>query len=413
MNNLKVLKRAAEYDAALARFESLLNAEKGSREYDERDVLAVLIERYEDEHHPIDPPDPIEAIKFRMEQAGLSRKDIEPYLGGRSKVSEVLSGKRDLTLGMIRSLSAHLGIPVDVLIREPQEPLPATMAHLDFSRFPLREMEANGAFRGFDGGRIVDRAEEAIRWLVQRAGGFDVVPAVGFRKNDGTRLNAKIDRYALLGWSLQVLAMARTNRPRAAFVSTALTVELIRSIVSMSVLDDGPLHAQAYLAKAGISLVAVPHLHHTYLDGAVLLPGGGRPVIGLSLRYDRLDSFWFVLLHEIAHLALGHLVGERNWIVDDLDLPRNASTIEADADAHAARALLPADFDLHLREQLSSSDILDYAMKKAVHPAIVAGRIQHERRDFRTFAQLLGRGEVRKLFVLNAKVGTGKRQARS
>src|SRR5512140_2606352 len=108
MSHLKVIRTEAEYSAAIKRFEELLDAQPGQPGYDERDVLAVLIERYEEEHFPIDMPDPIEAIKFRMEQSGLSQKDLVPYLGSRSRVSEVLSGKRELTLSMIRSLNRHV-----------------------------------------------------------------------------------------------------------------------------------------------------------------------------------------------------------------------------------------------------------------------------------------------------------------
>lgn len=402
-NALKILKTASDYDAALARFEKLLDAEKGSDAYEERDVLAVLIERYEDAHFSVDPPDPIEAIRFRMEQAGLSRKDLEPLLGGKSKVSEVLSGKRDLTLAMIRALNTHLHIPAEVLVHGRLESLPAAIADLDFSHFPLREMEENGAFEGFRSGPIGDHAEEAVRWLVQNAGGFQAIPAAGFKKNDGMRLNAKMDRYALFGWSLQVLRTAVEDTAPVRYSPASITREYVKALVTMSVLDDGPRHARTYLAQNGITLVAVPHLKHTYLDGAVFMPGSGRPVIGLSLRYDRLDNFWFVLLHEIGHLALGHLSKERNWIADDLDLPRKASGEESDADEYAAQALLPAGFDLHRNDRLSAADIRRYAADHTVHPAIVAGRIQHERGDYRTFANLVGRGEVRVHFPTYGK----------
>ena len=84
--------------------------------------------------------------------------------------------------------------------------------------------------------------------------------------------------------------------------------------------DDGPRQARDYLNRAGIALIALPHLAHTYLDGAAFMVDGRNPVIALTLRYDRLDNFWFVLLHELAHLRLGHLTDERPWIADDLEL---------------------------------------------------------------------------------------------
>ncbi len=401
MSHLKVIKTEAEYSAAIERFESLLDARPGHPGYDERDVLAVLIERYEEVHFPIDMPDPVEAIKFRMEQSGLSQKDLVPYLGSRSKVSEVLSGKRELTLAMIRSLNKHVGIPADVLIREPQEALPKGLSEMNFARFPLREMDKRGAFRGFgaEQGRIGEKAEEAIRWLIGRVGGFSAMPQFALRKNDGMRLNAKLNRYALLGWSLQALREAAEIETRQRFKAESLSDKFIETLVALSVLDDGPRHARDYLNKAGIVLVVLQHLAHTYLDGAVFLRKGGSPAIALTLRYDRLDNFWFVLLHELGHLKLGHLSAESSWIADDLDLTDSDSSQERDADDFAANALLPEDFDLDKREALSAAEVVDYARAHGVHPALVAGRIQHARKDFRTFANLVGRDEVRRQFL--------------
>jgi len=114
--NIRPIRKKADYQAAITRIEQLWDAAKGSPEFDELEVLATLVDAYEKAHHPIDPPDPIEAIKFRMEQMGLTRKDMEPYLGSRARVSEILRRKRNLSLPMIRRLHRGLGIPSDVLI---------------------------------------------------------------------------------------------------------------------------------------------------------------------------------------------------------------------------------------------------------------------------------------------------------
>ncbi len=409
---LKVLKTEEDYERALADLDRIFNAPEGTVESDQIDVLAMLIEKYEDEHYQIDPPDPIAAIKFRMEQAGLTQKDLIPYIGSRSRVSEVLSCKRELTLAMIRALHVHLGIPAESLIHEAQEPLSKALDDLDFSQFPVKAMEKNGAFHGFPIGnaKICDKAEEAIRWLVGRIGGFSAVPRMAAKKNDGMRLNAKLDNYALLGWSLQVLREASEHPSVGRFKSEALTDKFIQTLVSLSVTEDGPHQAREYLSKAGITLLAVPHLPHTYLDGAVFLTEGNRPVIALTLRYDRLDNFWFVLLHELGHLKLGHLSGDRSWIADDLDLASSDSKQEQDADRFASSALLPTDFDLDTKVRLSTNEVVAYAQDHGVHPAIVAGRIQHRRKDFRTFANLVGRGEVRKHFPV-AGAGWSKKES--
>ena len=110
------IRSEADYESALERIEEIWDAESGTPESDELDVLSILVEDYEEKHYPIPPPDPIEAIKFRMEQMGMTRKDLEPYLGSRGRVAEVLNRKRGLSIEMIRNLSQGLGISADVLV---------------------------------------------------------------------------------------------------------------------------------------------------------------------------------------------------------------------------------------------------------------------------------------------------------
>ena len=117
MTELKPIRTEEDYEAALAEIGRLWGARSGTPEGDRLEVLATLVEAYEAEHHLMDPPDPIEAIKFRMEQQGLTRKDLERLLGTRTRVSEVLNRKRSLSIAMIRRLHEELGISAEVLIR--------------------------------------------------------------------------------------------------------------------------------------------------------------------------------------------------------------------------------------------------------------------------------------------------------
>ena len=114
---VKPIRTEADYDAALEDVASLWGAASGTPEGDRLDVLATLIDVYEARYHPMDPPDPIEAIKFRMEQQGLTRKDLEEIIGTRTRIAEVLNRKRSLSIGMIRRLNARLGISAEVLIQ--------------------------------------------------------------------------------------------------------------------------------------------------------------------------------------------------------------------------------------------------------------------------------------------------------
>ncbi|OUI80734.1 helix-turn-helix domain-containing protein [Acetobacter tropicalis] len=115
--DLKPIRNEADYDAALEEVGRLWGARSGTPNGDRLDVLATLIDAYEAKHHPIDPPDPVEAIRFRMEQQGLTRKDLEPMIGPRNRVADVLNRKRGLSIDMIRQLHDGLGISAEVLIR--------------------------------------------------------------------------------------------------------------------------------------------------------------------------------------------------------------------------------------------------------------------------------------------------------
>ena len=114
---LKLLKTKKDYQSALKRLEIIFDAKPGTSQSNELEVLAILIEKYEDEHYPIGFPDPVEAIKFRMEQLGYNQSDLANFVGLKSRASEILNRKRKLTLEMIRNLHTTLNIPTDVLIQ--------------------------------------------------------------------------------------------------------------------------------------------------------------------------------------------------------------------------------------------------------------------------------------------------------
>ena len=114
---VRPIRTKRDHEAALKEAERLWGAKTGTRDGDRLDVLATLIDAYESEHYPMDPPDPIEAIKFRMEQRGLTRKDLEDIIGSRTRIAEVLNRKRGLSITMIRRLHERLGISAEVLIR--------------------------------------------------------------------------------------------------------------------------------------------------------------------------------------------------------------------------------------------------------------------------------------------------------
>lgn len=115
--NIKPIKSKKDYQEAMLRLEKVFDAKKGSPKGDELEVLSILIEKYEDDHFPIDFPDPVEAIKFRMEQSGLTQTDLANVVGQKSRASEILNRKRKLSLDMIRQLHKEWRIPTQVLVQ--------------------------------------------------------------------------------------------------------------------------------------------------------------------------------------------------------------------------------------------------------------------------------------------------------
>ena len=402
MANVTPIRTEADHQTALARVNALMDAAAGSPEGDELDVLVDLVALYESRRHEIGHPSPVEAIEFRMDQQGLSARDLVPLIGSRAKVSEVLAGKRGITMSMARGLHRHLGIPAEVLLQDPDADLDDSLSDVAWERFPLKAMARLGWIPNTPD--LKDRAEELVRGLIQQAGGSQAAAAVSFRRNDHRRLNAKTNPYALQAWCWQVLAAANTHPPPRPYRNGVVTPEFLRKTAQLSDSPHGPRMAREFLAEHGIALAVVPHLPRTYLDGAALQLADGRPVVGLTLRYDRIDNFWFCLLHELAHVGRHQDSGGRTVFVDDHSLrttaPEQDDIQESEADAWAEEALIPAAawHTSVVRESPTMMNAIDLAQSLGIHPAVVAGRVRNERANFRLLSHLVGSGHVRRQF---------------
>ena len=393
---IKPIRTEEDHKRALARIDEIFDAEEGTSEGDELEVLVDLVMYYESKTVEIGFPDPISAIEFRMDQANLTQRDLIPYIGSRAKVSEVLSGKRSLTMSMARMLHEHLGIPADVLLQKPGAGFDSTFEDIDPRPYPLKEMAKRGWIRQLLD--LADQAKELIA-LIERAGGPEVAAATLYRKNGHRRINAKTDPYALRAWCWHVLGVASENAPQADYLPGTVTDQFMRQVACLSKHEDGPRRAQEFLAAHGIALVVEKHLPRTHLDGAALRLSDGRPVIGLTLRYDRIDNFWFSLMHELAHVGLHLDNGENEAFIDDLNLS-GTDPLEAEADQHAQDALIPPEIweSSVVREEATVLAVYDMAQEVGVHPAVIAGRVRKERGNFRLLSQLVGSGKVRRLF---------------
>ena len=395
--NIKPIKTEADHTAALARLDTIFDAAPGTPEGDEAEVLATLVRLYEEEYFPIDLPDPIEAIRFRMDQQGLKDKDLAPYIGSASKVSEVLSGRRNLSIAMIRNLSDGLGIPADVLLGKPGAKVPEDHPVLQGKHFPISVMLKRGWFPGFSG-TLAEARKQLDELLTSFVGplGIDALrPALNRQR---VRSASKMDNYALIAWRIRAASLANrdTLPPHRA---GCVTKEVMREIVCLSYLGDGPKLAKEFLNKLGIHLIIEAHLPKTHLDGAAMRLSSGAPLIALTLRYDRLDNFWFTLCHELAHVAL-HLGGDDTDVFFDDLAQKGTDACEKEADDYAAEVLIPGKIwqAANLSSRPSREGVIKLAEKLRISPAIPAGRIRFLRNDYKLFRDLVGAGRVRRLF---------------
>ncbi|MGC2658529.1 MAG: ImmA/IrrE family metallo-endopeptidase [Bryobacteraceae bacterium] len=225
--------------------------------------------------------------------------------------------------------------------------------------------------------------------------------AVSARYRRQIRQRDLVDELAASAWLCRVMDRAM-ERPSSNFEADRLNDKAITRLVRLSNVSSGPVRAIGYLAKLGVTVVLENALPGMRTDGASFIAKGVGPVIAMTLRHDRIDSFWFTLLHEIGHVLL-HLTERPNEVfVDSLEEDETDEfELEAEANAFAKDAFVPR--DTWLRSDAfrfcTESAVLELAGKCSIHPAIVAGRLRFEKRKFTALTHLLGTGEVRSVLM--------------
>lgn len=395
----KVIKTEEDYQKALSRIDELMDAEPNTPEGDELELLVTLVELYEEKKYPIDIPDALEAIKFRMEQLNLNQQALVPFIGSKSKVSEVLNRKRPLSLSMMRALHIGLGIPADILLQEQGQDFPEEIPEIDWTRFPIHEMIRLGWIPARK--NIKGNEEEIMREYIAQAGGMSRFSQLSFRTSKSPIKKLRTDKYALMAWCLRIMDLSKKNPIDKKYKPESLNLS---DLPKLSYFDNGPLLAKEYLEKQGIQFFIVPHLKKTFLDGAVMILKGETPVVALTLRYDRVDNFWFCLLHEIAHLIKHLNIDETDIIIDEIE-PRlsnigSTDKKEVEADKIAENALIPREYwkKVNLDAKNLAKEVVLISEQMKIHPAIIAGRIRFEKNNYRILSQFVGRGEVKQLF---------------
>jgi HTH-type transcriptional regulator/antitoxin HigA len=258
-----------------------------------------------------------------------------------------------------------------------------------WGQLPYREMMKR---RWFDLPRGANPIEKVKEYFLHAAGPQFATALHRKKMHSGNMPN----EYALLAWQARILERANAKIVTNQIGEFELDDRWLPELTRLTRKKDGPMRAQKLLAEKGIILVVEHHLPGTYLDGAAMLANSDTPVIGLTLRYDRLDNFWFVLMHELGHVFL-HLSGGLRFDFFDEENTRDGDAIEVEADKFALNTLIPENlWDQCLsRFALSEEAVKLDAETIGITPSIIAGRIRKERGNYTILNDLVGSGQVR------------------
>lgn len=335
---------------------------------------------------------------------GWSQSDLAQRLGMKEQQVQRYEKERyaSASLDRLIDVSRVLGVRLHgKLQREDSSkvaaiPIKKYLAEIDVSSFPFAEMVSKGWLDSrLKGVRDGEHKRAAIYRYFEDAGAKMMSPMLN--KRTDKPISEKV-RCSLLAWQAQVRLQGRRECSKiGAF--RGIEPSLLKTLVHFSTESEGPRLAIEALKDVGVCVVIVPHLQGSLLDGAAMLQDDGNPLIGLTLRDDRLDNFWFVLFHELGHVAKHRYSGLAEGFLDQ-ELDEVEDKREIEANEFARNALISEEIwaQSFVRFSNDPSDVVEFANSLKVSPAIVAGRIRFERKDYKIFNGLLERGKLKQLF---------------
>jgi HTH-type transcriptional regulator/antitoxin HigA len=359
------------------------------KEYEELKAGEIFITEVKDLHDL-----PLVLIKSRIAN-GYTQADLAELLQMKEQQIQKYEAEQYENVSLKTLLKVadvlKININADVQIRQNDARI-----RYSASDYPFKQMFQRKWFTDFRGtyNEAVKNSDVLIANLFQRAGTENLQYALNRRS---IRTTSQFNQEALNVWYARVILKARDQHLSSFFDKNIINSAWFKELASYSVETDGPHKAVDFLKSNGIRVVFEPQVEGTYLDGAALLLDKTYPVIALTLRHDRIDNFWFVLFHELAHIIL-HLGEEFDTIFDDLD--SSIDGIEHEADEYALNISVPAEVwkKSLVRFSPSKETIINQARTLKIHPALVAGRIRRETGKYHLYNDLIGLGEVRKLF---------------
>lgn len=329
---------------------------------------------------------------------GMSQKDFGDFVGLKEQQIQRYEAERYRSANLERLVEFADALDIDLkgvgqLVGD------GKLGKIDpeqASSFPIAEMYRRGWFEDFDGTLAqAKKSADTLLLAFFKPVASHWAPAALHRKS--VRTSAKVHEAAIAAWEARILSVAESIAPPVAFDKSRITQDWLQALLHLSAEPDGPRAAVRFLNQIGIALVIEPHLPGTLLDGAAMRTGDNIAAIGMTLRHDRLDNFWFTLLHEIGHLVLHIGAGAFASIFDDTESPAETD-IEREADYFAQEALLSTQkWHASLsRFSRSEKSVLADAKKFGISPAIIAGRIRREANDYTILRTLVGAGEPRR-----------------
>lgn len=332
--------------------------------------------------------------------AGMSQSDLAKSLGlkpqqvQRYEASEYMGASLARLIEIANLLNVHISGLFDTRTN-PQGVVFSwdNFADVIWRQFPAREMVRRRWFDMPHGANLIERTKAYFL----KAAGPQFVTALHRKKIRGATLP---NEYALLAWQARVLERARSRVEEEQLPDFSFDDRWLPELVKLTGRTDGPRRARKLLASQGIVLVTEKHLPGTYLDGAAMLSESDHPVIGMTLRHDRLDNFWFVLFHELGHVY-HHLFGGLRYDFFDDDATATEDQVERDADQFALSNLIPDDqWDTCLsRFALSEEAVRMDAEALGINASIIAGRIRKELGNYAILTELVGHQKVRAQFA--------------
>jgi len=319
------------------------------------------------------------AEKLNMKMQQIQRYEAERY--------------ESASLKTLAKVADQLGVKLNADVQLKAIDAPEVF---DIKNYPFKQMFQRNWFGNFLGS-FNDAAKQSPTLLAELFSTAGLTDLKYSLTKKSIRAGSNLNEFALNAWYARILVKAKHQQVGNIFHKDMINAVWLTSLARLSREENAPEKAANYLMQSGIRFIVEPVLEGTFLDGAALLMEDFSPIIAMTLRYDRLDNFWFVLFHELAHIIL-HLNNDLNVIFDDLDIKIDG--IEQEADAYALNALIPNEIwrKSLVRFNPSNETITNQAEALAVHPALLAGRVRRETGKYYLFNDLIGQGEVRKYF---------------